>query len=143
LKPTAKRPANSPIDRKRFAIMPSAVRSAIANGSKLLDNLDARSAPARRFRDVQNDIARDISGGIDHLTEAQLQLVRTAAGLVVMRESFDTAALNGEEVSVSEYCRVSNSLRRVLATIGFNRVPRDITPRPLRERLLDVEEAQG
>ena len=125
MKPVGRKSAN---DRKRFAVMPAAVRSAVANGSRLLDHLDARSAPARRFRDIQNDIARDICGGIDHLTEAQLQLVRTAAGLVVLREAFDAQALNGETISVAEYCRVSNSLRRVLATIGFNRAQRNITP---------------
>ncbi len=62
------------------------------------------------------------------LTEAQLQLVRSAAGLTVLREALDAKALNGERIDVAEYCRISNSLRRLLSTIGLQRIPKDITP---------------
>jgi hypothetical protein len=118
---------NSPAPRRRFEIGPAAQRSAVANGSRLLDGLDGRSAPARRYRDVAIAIAVDL-GGYDNLTEAQLQLVRSAAGLTVLREGLDAKALNGERIDVAEYCRISNSLRRLLATVGLDRVPRDVTP---------------
>jgi hypothetical protein len=70
--------------RKRITVTRATVRSAIANGSRLLDSIDARSAPARRYRDLQDDIARDLG---DDLTTTQLQLVRSAAGLVCLREA--------------------------------------------------------
>jgi hypothetical protein len=130
----------SPAPRRRFDITRSAQRSAIANGSRLLDGLDARSAPARRYRDLANAIAQDI-GGLDVLTQAQLQLARSASGLVVLREALDAKLLRGEPVDVAAYCRISNSLRRLLSTIGLKRVPTDITPPPLRERLA-VETAE-
>ena len=114
-------------DRKRFEITPSKVRSAVANGSRLLDGLDARSAPARRYRDLQHAIAQDL-GGPDALTEAQLQLIRSAAGLVVLREALDAKALNGEPIDTAQYTRIANTLRRVLSTIGLQRRPRDVTP---------------
>jgi hypothetical protein len=62
------------------------------------------------------------------LSEAQLQLVRSAAGLIILRERLDLRALNDERVDVAEYCRISNSLRRVLATIGLQRTAKDVTP---------------
>lgn len=114
-------------DRNRFEIKDTKARSAIANGSRLLTDLDHRSAPARRYRDLISAIASDL-GGYDSLSEAQIQLVRSAAGLVVLRERLDLKALHDEKVDTSEYCRISNSLRRVLSTIGLKRVSRDVTP---------------
>lgn len=117
----------SPATRRRFEIGPAAVRSAIANGSRLLEGLDGRSAPARRYRDMIAALASDL-GGRDNLTEAQFQLIRSAAGLVVLREALDAKALNGEAIDTGDYCRISNCLRRVLSTVGLDRVPRDVTP---------------
>jgi hypothetical protein len=68
------------------------------------------------------------TGGIDHLTEAQKQLVRSAAGLVVLRERLDVKAVKGESIDAGEYCAVSNTLRRVLTTIGLKREAREINP---------------
>lgn len=44
-----------------------------------------------------------------------------------MRERLDAMALNDEKIDTSEYCRLTNSLRRVLTTLGLQRVPRDVT----------------
>ena len=63
----------------------------------MLDGIDARSAPARRYRDISLALASDMSV-IDNLSEAQRQLVRSAAGLVVIREYWDGKSLNGEPV---------------------------------------------
>ena len=52
-------------------------------------------------------------------------------GIGDLRENLDIKAAQGEAIDVSTYCRISNSLRRVLDTIGLHRVPRDITPNPL------------
>jgi hypothetical protein len=102
-------------------------RTGIANGSKVLDGVDNRSHVARRFREVSGALGSDL-GGTDNLTEAQLQLCRSAAGLVVLRESLDVqAAKEGPEaVNVPTYALICNSLRRVLTTIGLSRVPRNI-----------------
>jgi hypothetical protein len=117
--------AKTPGHRKPLAVMSSTVRSAIANGSRLLDGLDARSAPARRYRDVQNDIASDLG---NDLSAAQLHLVRSVSGLVVLREALDARVLNSEPIDTAQYCRLANTLRRCLATLGLQRVPRDVTP---------------
>jgi hypothetical protein len=110
------------IPHKRF-------RTGVANGSRILDGVDGRSHHVRRFREVSSAIGSDL-GGSEHLTEAQKQLVRSATGLVVLRESLDVkAAKNGPgAVNVPTYCLISNTLRRVLTTIGLQRVPRDLPP---------------
>jgi hypothetical protein len=118
---------NSTRHRAQFDIRETRARSAISNGSALLTGLDHRSAPARRFRDVINSLASDL-GGADVLSEAQIHLVRSAAGLIVLRERLDLRALNDERIDVSEYCRISNSLRRLLATLGLQRTAKDVTP---------------
>jgi hypothetical protein len=109
------------IPHKRF-------RTGIANGSRILDGVDGRSHVVRRFREVSGALGSDL-GGMEHLTEAQMQLVRSAAGLVCLRESLDVkAAKQGcEKVNVGTYCLISNTLRRVLTTIGLQRVARDVS----------------
>jgi hypothetical protein len=101
------------------------VRTAIANGGAVLNGVDGRSHVARRYRELGALIASDL-GGHAHLTEAQKQLVRSAAGLVVLRESLDVQVVDGKRIDVGEYCALSNTLRRVLCTLGLQRVARDI-----------------
>jgi hypothetical protein len=111
----------------RTVVPKRAFRTATGNGSRVLDGVDGRSWPARRFREVSAALGSDL-GGTEHLTEAQLQLCRSAAGLVILRESLDVqAAKDGPEaVNVPTYALICNSLRRVLTTIGLQRVPKDI-----------------
>jgi hypothetical protein len=128
-------------DRKPIYLPHARFRTKIGSGQRLLAGIDGRSAIARRYREIAGAIAQDL-GGSDQLTEVQRQLIRTGAGLVVMREAMDVRLINGEtSINASRYCRVSNSLRRVLATIGLTRTPKDITP--LRDRLaLEAEPAE-
>lgn len=46
------------------------LRSRLSNGSKLLPMTDGRSATARRFKDLVEDIAADL-GGKENLSEGQ------------------------------------------------------------------------
>jgi len=99
------------------------VRTAIANGRAILEGVDGRSHVARRYRELGALLCSDM-GGYDSLTEAQKQLVRSAAGLVILRERLDVKAVNGDKVDAGEYCAVSNTLRRVLVTIGLKPDPK-------------------
>jgi hypothetical protein len=97
---------------------PSSVRSRVANGSKLLPLTDGRSAAARRFRDLFEDICVDL-GGAAHLSEGQRQLVRRAAMLSAESERLEALAAPGEPgFDIDLYG---------LARIGLKRVPRDAT----------------
>jgi hypothetical protein len=111
--------------RKGFGVSRAAQRSALSNGSRLLEHLDGRSAPARRFRDLQASIASDL-GGADNCTELQIQLIRSAAGLTILREVLDVRTLNGEQVDTRRYCRIINTLGRIATSLGLSRVPREI-----------------
>jgi hypothetical protein len=126
------------------------VRTAIANGRAILEGVDGRTHVARRYRELNALISRDVSPDVD-LTEAQKQLIRSAAGLVVLRERLDVKSCNGEQIDAGEYCAVSNTLRRVLVTIGLKRVPKDINgesdeaklSRLLLEAAAEPEEVNG
>ena len=89
-------------------------RSRVANGSKLLPLTDGRSATARRFRDLFEDICGDL-GGAAHLSEGQRQLVRRAAMLSAESERLEAMAARGEAVfDIDLYGMLCDRLGRVL-----------------------------
>ena len=119
-----------PTDRKRLSLAKTTFRTALGNGSRILDGVDGRSLVARRYGEVAAGIATDL-GGDEHLTELQQHLIRSVAGLVVLRERLDAASINGDTVNTTDYCRLANATRRVAATLGLARLTRDVTPHPL------------
>jgi len=80
-------PVNEPRSKK--------VRSKLSNGSKLLPMTDGRSATARRFRDLFEDICGDL-GGCDLLSEGQRQLAKRAALLSAECERLEALAVRDE-----------------------------------------------
>jgi hypothetical protein len=110
--------------RKSSALPHARVRTALGNGGELA-GVDGRSLIARRYRELAALISRDASPNAD-LTEAQKQLIRSAAGLIVLRERLDVKAIKGEKIDCGEYCGITNTLRRVLVTIGLGRTPREV-----------------
>ena len=85
---------------------------------------DGRSATARRFRDLYEDIGADLSG-LDFISEAQRQLVRRASLLSAECERLEALWSRGEaEFDIQLYVVMTNALRRVLETLGLKRVPR-------------------
>lgn len=103
-------------------------RSAVANGSRLfIEELDGRSALARRFRDLVAEFAGDL-GGQDCLSEAQRSIIKRAASLCVWCESIEVKLAKGEDVEIGPYTTAINSLRRLLQDIGLDRKAKDITP---------------
>jgi hypothetical protein len=83
----------------------------VANGSRILEGIDGRTAVARRYAEVAAGIAVDL-GGEDNLTELQKHLIRSVSGMVVLRERLDAKAVNGEAVNSATYCRLSNATRK-------------------------------
>ena len=102
-------------------------RSRVTTGAEILPHVDGRGFLARRFRDLQATLCQDL-GKQEACAEAMLQLVRTTAGLVILREEMDAKAVNGERIDIGHYVRVSGALRRCLSTLGLERKARDITP---------------
>jgi hypothetical protein len=107
------------------------LRSRITNGSALLPDIDHRSAWMRRFRDL-NQLHLSDRGGESAASEAEKALVRRGACLIVELEQLEQQfALNGGG-SIKQlecYQRMTNTLRRVLESLGLKREAKDVTPR--------------
>lgn len=104
----------------RVRVERSKLRSALTNGRSVLMDIDGRSAIARRYKDI---IAAHVSdlGGADHLSEAQLTLIRRVATLTVVLEQMDSEFAIEDGVKDRDfelYQRGSNTLRRLLETLG-------------------------
>jgi hypothetical protein len=105
---------------------PAAHRSRVTNGSKLLPLSDGRSATARRFRDLFENVCNDL-GGIDRLSEAERQLARRAAMLSAESERLEAMAARGEAgFDIEIYALQTGMLCRVLNLLGVRRVARPV-----------------
>jgi hypothetical protein len=107
------------------------LRSRITNGSALLPDIDHRSAWMRRFRDL-NELHLNDRGGEAAASEAEKALVRRGACLIVELEQLEQQfALNGGGTlkQLECYQRMTNTLRRVLESLGLKREAKDVTPK--------------
>ena len=104
-------------------------RSAITNGSAVVAGVDQRSTWCRRLRDLVQLHLSDL-GGEDNVSEAEKSLIRRVAVLSVEMERMEAAFAvdEAEADALDAYQRASNSLRRLLTTLGLKRRARDITP---------------
>ena len=101
-------------------------RSAVTSGRKLFVQGDPNSAWSRRYHDL---VVRHIGdlGGREVLSEAQLSLVRRAAGLECELESMEGKLSQGEEINLDAYGRAASHLRRLFEVLGVERKCRDVT----------------
>ena len=102
------------------AAIPPVARSRVTNRSKAFLGADGRTAVARRWRDVYAALTEDL-GGESHVSEAERQLARRAATLVVTAELAEAAMAAGGECDSESYCRLVNALSRVLSKLGLKR----------------------
>jgi hypothetical protein len=102
-------------------------RSAVTSGRKQFVNGDPNSAWARRFHDLVVGHIAD-AGGRDRLSEAQLALIKRAAGLECELEQMEGRMSQGETVDLDRYGRAASHLRRLLESLGLERKPKDIGP---------------
>jgi hypothetical protein len=120
---------NGAESRPGFERRPTKLRSRVTNGKALFVAGDGRSPWARRLRDIIEAHVLD-QGGADLLTEGKRALIRRASALTVELEriegrfSTDTA----RESDFGAYTTGANTLRRLLESIGLERIARDITP---------------
>jgi hypothetical protein len=119
--------ANSSADQAPIDAMPSKQRSIVSNGRSLFVEGDARSAWARRFRDLIALHSADL-GGASALSEAQKSLIRRVSTLEVELEAMESALSTGGEANIGLYGTTANTIRRLLETFGIGRVAIDKTP---------------
>ena len=133
-------PAPSPNTTRRqpaASVRKPTVRSRVTNGADILAGIDQRSAVARRYRDLVAAVAADM-GGVDHCSEARLQLIRRFAALSVQAEAMEAQLANGADIDITEYSQLTSTLVRVVARLGINRIARNVTP-ALRDYLEERE----
>jgi hypothetical protein len=115
-----------PVDTPPLARRSPANRSRVANGSKLLPLTDGRSATARRFKDLIDDISADL-GGADRLSEGQRQLVRRAAMLSAECERQEALSVRGDaEFDCEAYGVMCDRLGRLFGRLGLERIAKTI-----------------
>jgi hypothetical protein len=114
------------VDTTPIAPKPSAQRSRLANGTKLLPMTDGRSAIARRFKDLVQDISSDL-GGVEHLSEGQRQLIRRAAMLSAECERLEAMSARGEAgFDIDVYGMLCDRLGRLFGRIGLERIAKTV-----------------
>ena len=70
-------------------------------------------------------VCRDMGGDV---STAELQIIRSACGLAILREALDARILKDEPIDIAVYATITNALRRQFETIGLKRVAHDVTP---------------
>ena len=99
------------------------IRSAVTNGTRAYVLGDGNSPWARRQRDL---IALHIAdlGAEDRLSENQLSLCRRAATIETELEMLEGQLSLGKGTDLDLYNRLSGNLRRILESLGLERVAR-------------------
>ena len=122
-------------------------RSSVTNGYRLFADktIDGRTSWARRLRDLIVLHTLDL-GGEDVVSVAEQSILRRASTLSVECELLEKkfALANGADPEdLQLYITASNSLRRLLETLGLKRVARDVTPLNDIIAELDLETAEA
>jgi hypothetical protein len=127
---------NSRMGRRALDRPPSRQRSRVGNGTGLLPRglADERSAWARRLKDCISDHLSDLADA----SAAERSIIRRAATLTVELERLEAkfaAAGEATTTDLETYQRCSNSLRRLLESVGLKRRAKDISGLSLGEIL--------
>src|SRR6516164_5960534 len=128
-------PAGGPEER------PKRPFSAVSSGRKLLLKGDVNSAWARRYRDVIASLTNDL-GGRDMIGEAKAALIRDCAALEIVLEKMRGRMSEGQNVDAEAYARIAAHRRRLLETLGLERVARDVTPPTLEHFLGSLKDPE-
>lgn len=125
--------------RRSIDVSSSKNRSAVSNRSRLHQTGDARSAGARRFRDLVDALSADLG---DNLSEADLAMVRTAAGLTLKSELMQADLAAGKDVDAETLIKLAGTSRRALAAISAKAVDRKPAGQTLAEYMAAKQAAQ-
>lgn len=110
--------------RKHLAPGSATNRSAVTNGSRLLDGIDGRSAAARRFRDLVQAFETEIGG--EQPSELERGLIRQAAALALRAEQLQAAIVRGEAVDDDHLIRLSGEARRLVDVLKAKTATRKV-----------------
>jgi hypothetical protein len=105
-------------------------------------HVDGRSFTARRYKNILAALVVD-QGGIEHVTEARLQLCRRFAALAVQAEAMEAKLAAGAEIDLQQHALLSSTLVRIGQRIGLDRVALDAGSMSLRDRLALEAESEA
>ena len=88
----------------------------VSNGRLLSKAVDMRSAGGRRFKHLVQSHVDDL-GGVEHLTEADLGLIKQSVALQLQAERMQEDIVNGKPIDPDQLIRVSSTSKRMLETI--------------------------
>ncbi|TIT32523.1 MAG: hypothetical protein E5W76_26635 [Mesorhizobium sp.] len=119
-------------------------QSRVTKGKELLPGIDGRTTWARRLHDLVANHVMDL-GGSTHVTQSQFALIRAAATTTIILEKWELQFATQDNISVADllgYQTTLNSLRRVLETLGLQRVdaPTDTRPTLDMTKLTEAEQ---
>jgi hypothetical protein len=103
--------------------------SRITSGRSLLPHgTDMNSVWSRRWSDLIRLFVEEL-GGDNIVSQAERSLVRRIATIQVACEKLEQEFADDDDTPIAkldQYQRLSNTLRRLLTTVGIKRVPREV-----------------
>jgi len=111
-----------------IASKPEALRSKVTNGRRVFAiGGDGRGAWTRRWKDLFEAHVADL-GGQDGLSEAQVSLCRRVAAIEVQLEQAEAKMSEGDlTVDLDQYGRLAGHMRRMMETLGVQRVAKPVS----------------
>jgi hypothetical protein len=89
--------------RKQYA------RSKLSNDAAMLQGVDQRTGPGRRFKDIVRAVIAD-QGGSDVVAEVRLQLIRRFAAEACLAEQLEARMALGVEIDIIEHCQLAGTM---------------------------------
>jgi hypothetical protein len=86
---------------------------------------DGRGAAARFYRDTVLSIASD-RGGVEVLSQVQIELIRRFAGISTLARQMEADIAAGKTVNISEFSALASALCRLSSRIGLNRAMKKV-----------------
>ena len=68
------------------------------------------------------------AGGVENCTEVRLGLIRRLAAATVLSEEIEGRVVNGEAISVADFCQLASTTVRLATRLGVERLPKNVTP---------------
>jgi hypothetical protein len=108
------------------------------------ERVDGRLGIAKRYRELANDLAAQLSG---FLAPSERLMLQRAAALAVLCEQDEARLLDGKDIDQENYRRNASALRGALIGLGVAKKSRDITKRESRlfdshaAAVLDIDES--
>lgn len=103
-----------------------------------IDDLDGRTAAARRARELVEALETDLGGDP---TTGERELIKRAALLGAITEDCEVRWLERRPADLTLYGTLVDRQRRILEALGLRRRPRDVTPDQTPQILDHIREA--